>query len=67
MVESSQRNLKVVQEVLGHSAITVIRGTYSKVMPGLKEQVAEKLEPILMAIKTLPHGKGDTPQGGEES
>lgn len=40
---------KLVQELLGHSSISVTLDTYSKVMPGLKERVAEKLDRILKA------------------
>jgi len=41
----------VVQELLGHSSITVTLDTYSKVMPGLKERAAEKMDRILAGIK----------------
>lgn len=43
---------KVVQEILGHSSITVTLDTYSKVMPGLKERAAEKMDRILAEIKS---------------
>jgi site-specific recombinase XerD len=36
-------NPRVVQEVLGHSAITLTVGTYSDVLPALAEAVAAKL------------------------
>lgn len=39
----------MVQELLGHSPISVTLDTYSKVMPGLKERAAEKLDRILKA------------------
>lgn len=40
-------NPRVVQEVLGHSAITLTLGTNSHVLPALAEEAAAKLDAIL--------------------
>jgi integrase len=40
-------NPRVVQDVLGHSAITLTLGTYSHVLPALAEEAAAKLDAIL--------------------
>jgi integrase len=40
-------NPRVVQEVLGHSAITLTLGTYSHVLPALAEEAAAKLDAAL--------------------
>jgi len=44
---SAGEHPKVVQELLGHSSITITMDTYSKVAPGLKEKAVEKLNAIL--------------------
>lgn len=41
---------KVVQELLGHSSITMTLDTYSKVVPGLKERAVEKLGGLLKGV-----------------
>lgn len=40
---------KVVQEMLGHSSITLTLDTYSHVIPSLQKEAAEKMEEILNA------------------
>jgi len=40
-------NPRVVQEILGHSAVTTTLGIYSKVLPSLKQQAVGKIERIL--------------------
>jgi len=37
---------KVVQEILGHSTITLTLDTYSHVMPELKKEAVDKLSSI---------------------
>jgi integrase len=36
-------NIKVVQEILGHSDIKMTLGIYSHVLPGMQEEAAEKI------------------------
>ncbi|HEX6479072.1 MAG TPA: tyrosine-type recombinase/integrase [Ktedonobacteraceae bacterium] len=36
-------NIKVVQEMLGHSRISTTLGVYSHVLPGMQEEAAEKI------------------------
>ena len=36
-------NIKVVQEILGHSDISMTLGIYSHVLPGMQEEAAEKI------------------------
>ena len=38
---------KVVQELLGHSQISLTLDTYSHVMPGMREAAADKLARLL--------------------
>jgi len=40
---------KVVSERLGHAAIGITPDTYSHVMPGMREEVAEKNDAALRA------------------
>lgn len=47
---ASGENPKVVQELLGHSSISVTLDTYTKVLPGLKEQAVEKLRGFLKGV-----------------
>ncbi len=42
---------KVVQERLGHSSITLTLDTYSHVLPGLQEDVAEKLDALFGGLQ----------------
>ena len=42
-------NVKVVQERLGHSSVTITLDVYSHIMPSLQEQAAERLELALSA------------------
>ena len=45
---------KIVAERLGHSTIVVTLDTYSHVVPGLQEQVAQQLDQVLRkALRTL--------------
>lgn len=44
---ASGENPKVVQELLGHASISLTLDTYSKVLPGLKEQAVMKLRDFL--------------------
>ncbi len=46
---------KVVQELLGHSQISVTLDTYSHVMPELKRRAVEKLEGLLALKTKKPH------------
>jgi len=39
---------RVVQEILGHSAITLTLGTYSHVLPALAAEAAAKIDSALM-------------------
>ncbi|BER92723.1 tyrosine-type recombinase/integrase [Atrimonas thermophila] len=50
MLLSSGEHPKIVQELLGHSSVTITLDTYSKVMPGLKEQAVKKLEQALKKV-----------------
>ncbi|MGZ3645675.1 MAG: tyrosine-type recombinase/integrase, partial [Ktedonobacteraceae bacterium] len=36
-------NVKVVQEMLGHSRISMTLDTYSHVLPGMQEEAVEKI------------------------
>ncbi|NSW76107.1 MAG: site-specific integrase [Candidatus Atribacteria bacterium] len=47
---ASGENPKIVQELLGHSSISLTLDTYSKVLPGLKEQAIEKLRGFLNGV-----------------
>ena len=38
---------KIVQEMLGHSTISLTLDTYSHVIPGLQAEAAEKMEALL--------------------
>ena len=38
---------KVVQEMLGHSTVSLTLDTYSHVIPGLQEEAAAKMEALL--------------------
>jgi integrase len=38
---------KIVQEMLGHSTISLTLDTYSHVIPGLQEEAAAKMEALL--------------------
>ena len=38
---------KVVQEMLGHSEISLTLNTYSHIMPGMQEDAANKLDDLL--------------------
>jgi integrase len=40
---------RVVQEMLGHSSVTVTLGTYSHVLPALKREAAERMDEVLKA------------------
>jgi integrase len=40
-------NLKIVQELLGHSTITTTLNTYSHVLPTMQDQAAQAMESIL--------------------
>jgi integrase len=40
-------NPRVVQEVLGHSAVTLTLGTYSHVLPALVEEATAKIDSAL--------------------
>jgi integrase len=42
---------KIVQERLGHSDITMTLNTYSHVLPGMQEEIAEKMDEIMTPIK----------------
>jgi integrase len=42
---------KVVQEMLGHSQISLTMDTYSHVLPGLQDEAATKMNGILSGIK----------------
>ena len=46
----------MVQELLGHASVVITLDTYSKVMPGLKERAAEKLDGILR-VKENPSAR----------
>jgi len=39
-------NPKIVQEMLGHSTISLTLGTYSHVLPGMQKEAADKLDGI---------------------
>lgn len=40
-------NPKVVQEILGHSGVTVTLSTYSLLLPGVTEEATSKINKIL--------------------
>ncbi|MGA2512537.1 MAG: tyrosine-type recombinase/integrase [Candidatus Limnocylindrales bacterium] len=40
---------RVVQEMLGHSSVTVTLGTYSHVLPALKREAADRMDEALRA------------------
>lgn len=40
---------RVVQEMLGHSSVTVTLGTYSHVLPALKREAADRMDDVLRA------------------
>ena len=40
-------HLKIVQEMLGHSSITITLDTYSHVLPNMQEKAVEAMEDIL--------------------
>ena len=37
-------NIKVVQELLGHSNISITLGTYAHLLPSMQQEVVEKWE-----------------------
>jgi integrase len=39
-------NVKVVQEILGHSRISMTLDTYSHVLPGMQEEAVEKISSL---------------------
>ena len=39
-------NIKVVQEILGHSRISMTLDIYSHVLPGMQEDAAEKISEL---------------------
>jgi integrase len=40
-------NIKVVQELLGHSQVTVTLGIYGHVLPGMQGEALRKMEELL--------------------
>ena len=40
-------NPKVVQDLLGHSTITMTLDTYSHILPGIQEEAAKRLDRLL--------------------
>jgi len=46
LLESGE-NPKIVQELLGHSSISVTMDVYSHVIPGLKQQAVSKLTELI--------------------
>jgi integrase len=48
---------KVVQELLGHSQITVTLDTYSHLIPGLAQEAAQKIDAVL-TVDALPNPVG---------
>jgi integrase len=65
-------NPKVVQEMLGHSSITLTLGTYSHVLPPMRREVANRLDALFneaipssqpsfqrLGKPSLPHALGD--------
>jgi integrase len=51
MLLAAGENPKVVQELLGHSRISITLDTYSHVIPSLQRQVAEKMDNMLAITK----------------
>ena len=47
MMLKQEVHAKVVQEILGHSTISVTLDTYSHVLPGIKEESMEKMQAII--------------------
>lgn len=43
-------HVKVVQERLGHSSITLTLDTYSHVLPGLQQEAAQRLDDLIVGI-----------------
>jgi integrase len=43
-------NPKVVQELLGHSTVTLTLNTYSHVVPALHEEVARHMDALFKAV-----------------
>lgn len=52
-------HVKVVQERLGHSTVTMTLDTYSHVLPGLQEDAAAKLNGVLKAKETPSAREGN--------
>lgn len=46
---------KVVQDLLGHSSITLTLNTYSDVVPALNRQIAEQMEALVSGSKLASH------------
>jgi integrase len=44
---------RVVQEMLGHSQISLTMDTYSHVLPGLQEGAANKMDTLLKGRNTI--------------
>ena len=42
-------NVKVVQEILGHSRISMTLDTYSHVLPGMQEEAVEKISGLFQS------------------
>ncbi len=43
-------NLKIVQEHLGHADITLTLNTYSHVLPSMQDEVAGKLDELVILV-----------------
>ena len=54
---------KIVQERLGHSNISMTMDTYSHVLPSMQEEIANKLDELLMPINVSDEFKPFEKQG----
>jgi integrase len=59
---------KVIQEILGHSSIKTTMDTYSHVIPGMQEEVAERLQQLLFGSTsvTLPSEEENAEKNGRD-
>ena len=57
---------KLVQELLGHSTITITMDTYSHVLPGLQREVASRMDAVLKPPKRAVDAPVDAPPASRQ-
>lgn len=56
-------DLKVIQDLLGHSSIVLTADTYTSVLPDLARQAAEATSRLILSAAKLPPGRHPVPPG----